>query len=207
MQADLYNSQGEKVGQIDLPDSLFAQPVNLALLKQAVDVYLANQRQGTHSTKTRGEVRGGGRKPWRQKHTGRARHGSIRSPIWRKGGIVFGPKPRSYRRLLPKKMRRAALKSALSLRAQGGDVLVVEGWKAEKPRTKEFKALLDKLPRTGKTVLFVTADYEPAVYLSGRNLPGVTVMEARELSPYQVLRHRQLILVQDALGRLEEVFA
>ncbi|MDI3269419.1 MAG: 50S ribosomal protein L4, partial [Bacillota bacterium] len=136
-----------------------------------------------------------------------ARHGSIRSPIWRNGGIVFGPHPRSYRRLLPKKMRRAALKSALSLRAQGGQVWVLESWQAEKPKTKEFKALLEKLPLEGKTVLVVTADYQPNVYRAGRNLPGVTVMEARELSPYQVLRHRHLILEKDAVGRLEEVFA
>ncbi|MBE3591286.1 MAG: 50S ribosomal protein L4 [Firmicutes bacterium] len=205
--AALYNVNGEALGEIELPESVFGRPVNRALMKQAVEVYAANQRQGTHATRTRGMVSGGGRKPWRQKHTGRARQGSIRAPHWRHGGVVFGPHPRDHRLSIPKKMRRRALASALSARAQDGGVVVVEGLGFEKPQTKQLVRLLEKLPRVGRRTLVVTAAHDPNVYLAGRNVEGVTVRAAADLNTYEVLRHSDLVIARDALPRMEEVLA
>ncbi|MBX5475849.1 MAG: 50S ribosomal protein L4 [Clostridia bacterium] len=205
--AALYNVNGEALGEIELPESVFGQPVNRALMKQAVEVYAANQRQGTHATRTRGMVSGGGRKPWRQKHTGRARQGSIRAPHWRHGGVVFGPHPRDYRLSIPKKMRRRALASALSARASDGGVVVVEGLGFDKPQTKQLVRLLEKLPHVGHRTLVVTASHDPNVYLSGRNVEGVTVRAAADLNTYEVLQHSDLVIAKDALARMEEVLA
>jgi large subunit ribosomal protein L4 len=201
--APVFNAEGEKVGELELPAAVFGQPVNRALLHQAVVRYLANQRVGTADTKTRAEVSGGGRKPWRQKGTGRARHGSIRSPIWRKGGVVFGPTPRSYRQDMPKRARRQALKSALSAKALDGEVLVLEGLSLAAPKTKVVAKLLTALG--AEDALLVTADLDRVLVLSTRNLPKAEVMVAQDLNAYKVLRHDKLVLLREAVDRLTEV--
>jgi large subunit ribosomal protein L4 len=204
--APVYNMDGQPVGECELPDSVFAAPAHPALLHQAVVAYLANQRQGTASTKTRGEVSGGGRKPWRQKGTGRARQGSIRAPHWRGGGVVFGPHPREYRQALPQKARRAALRGALTDKAAAGAVCVLDRLSFEQPKTKAFAAMLARLPLPDRRALVVTADPEPTVVLSGRNLPDVVVRTASDLNAYDVLRAKALVLTRDAVARVEEVF-
>lgn len=203
----IYNMEGEQVGEIELSDAVFAAPVNHALLHQAISYYLANRRVGTASTKTRGEVSGGGRKPWRQKGTGRARQGSIRAPHWRGGGIVFGPKPRDHRQELPRNARRAALRQALSARVGEGRLRVVEGLRFEAPRTKEMVRFLDRLGAGGEAALVVTADLDRNVYLSARNLPGVETRRALDLNAYDVLAHAPVVLSAEAARRLEEVLA
>jgi large subunit ribosomal protein L4 len=200
---DINNNVVEKV---TLPESIFGLEVKTALLHEAVVNYLANQRQGTHATKTRGMVRGGGRKPWRQKHTGRARHGSIRSPLWRGGGVVFGPQPRDYSYEMPKKQRRLALKTALSAKLKEGELIVVDKISFEQPKTKEMVSLLKSLGLNGNSVLIVTADKNENVYLSARNIPGVTVMRAMDLNTYQVLVHERVVLTKDALQKIQEVW-
>ncbi|MBX6350152.1 MAG: 50S ribosomal protein L4 [Clostridia bacterium] len=205
--APLYSADGERIGEVELPEAVFGRPAERPLLKQAVVVYLANQRQGTHATRTRGEVRGGGRKPWRQKHTGRARQGSIRAPHWRKGGIVFGPVPRDHRLRLPRRMRRRALVGALSLRAGEGGVVVLRGLELDRPRTRRIAELVAKLPRQGRRLLLVTAGPDPNVYLSARNLPEVDVLPARDLHPYAVLRASDLAIAEDAIAEIEGVLA
>ncbi len=200
---DINNNVVEKV---TLPESIFGLEVKTALLHEAVVNYLANQRQGTHATKTRGMVRGGGRKPWRQKHTGRARHGSIRSPLWRGGGVVFGPQPRDYSYEMPKKQRRLALKTALSAKLKDGELIVVDKISFEQPKTKEMVSLLKSLGLNGNSVLIVTADKDENVYLSARNIPGVTVMRAMDLNTYQVLVHQRVVLTKDALQKIQEVW-
>lgn len=202
----VHNVKGEAVGDIELSDTVFAAPVNQALLHAAVVRYLANQRQGTAKTKTRAEVAGGGRKPWRQKGTGRARHGSIRSPIWRGGGITFGPQPRDFRLEMPRKARRAALRSALSAKAGSGDLLVLDSLEFDEPKTKQVVSLLKNLNVEGKA-LILTGDLQPAVYKSARNLPGVKAEEARNVNVYDILNHGKLILTEAAARRLEEVLA
>jgi large subunit ribosomal protein L4 len=203
--APLYNAAGEAVGEVVLPAAIFSQPINHALLHQAVVRYLANQRQGTAATKTRAEVRGGGRKPWRQKGTGRARQGSIRSPLWRKGGVVFGPQPRDFRQDLPKKARRQALRAALSAKALDGEVLVLEELTLPAPKTKTVAALLTRMG--AEDALLVLPGLDRTVVLSTRNLPKAETMVASDLNVYKVLRHDKLILTQAALRRLEEVLA
>jgi large subunit ribosomal protein L4 len=167
---------------------------------------LANRRQGTASTKTRGEVRGGGRKPWIQKGTGRARHGSIRSPIWVGGGIAFGPKPRSYRYTMPKKIKRLALKSALSAKAQSDKVIVLDSFDLKEPKTKSVLKILQNLKIDGK-VLLVTAQADEVVYKSARNLPNVHTAVADQLNVLQVLNADYLVFTREAVNRAEEVFA
>lgn len=201
----VYNIEGEQVGDLDLKDEVFGVEVNEALMHQAVVRYLANQRQGTVSTKTRGEVSGGGRKPWRQKGTGRARHGSTRSPIWVGGGTVFGPKPRDYRQAMPKKARRAALRSALSGKVREGSFIVVDSLQLEVPRTKEMARILKNLSAAGERALIVTVDGDRNVVLSARNLPGVSSSRARDLNVYDVLDHSKMIVTKDAVAQIEEV--
>jgi len=203
--APVYNVQGERVGEIDLSDRVFGAEINEAVMHQAVVAYLARQRQGTASTKGRSEVSGGGRKPWRQKGTGLARAGSIRSPLWRGGGVVFGPKPRDYALALPKNVKRQALTSALSAKVRDGDLLVVEGLRMEKPRTKEVVGLLERLAVQGST-LIVTPETDPALVLSARNIPGVDTQRAPNLSAYDVLAHGKVLMTRDAVARVEEVF-
>ncbi|HEY8416824.1 MAG TPA: 50S ribosomal protein L4, partial [Limnochordales bacterium] len=180
--------------------------VNPGLLHQAVLMHLANRRQGTHSTKTRGEVSGGGRKPWRQKGTGRARHGSIRSPLWRHGGVVFGPKPREYGWTMPQKQRRLALKQALSSKVGDGDLVVVERLSLAEPKTRVMAAVLRKLDAQRKP-LIVMAEKDEKVILAARNIPGVQLLPANALSVYSVLNSGKLVMTRDAVKQLEEALA
>ncbi len=203
--APVYNAQGEVVGEVQLSEALFGAEVNEALMHQAVTAYLARQRQGTSSTKGRSEVSGGGRKPWRQKGTGNARVGSIRSPLWRGGGIIFGPKPRDYAADLPKAMRRKALSSALSAKVRDGDLLVLDDLSFPAPKTREMAALLGRL-NVQQAALIVTPETDPAVVLSARNLPGVDTQRAPNLSAYDVLAHGKVLMTRDAVAKVEEVF-
>src|SRR5438552_8374652 len=189
IEAPHYSAAGAKKKAVRLPGALFDGTVNKHTLHRAVVTYLANQRQGTHDTKTRAEVSGGNQKPWRQKGTGRARQGSIRAPQWRHGGIVFGPHPRDYRLGIPKKVRQLAKKSALNARAREGALVVVDPLDFEKPKTKTLVELLAKLGVADRKVLLLTAGQAHAhnVYLSGRNIPGVHVMRFADATAYETL--------------------
>lgn len=202
----LYNVKGEQVGEIDLKDEVFGVKINEAVLHDAVVNQLANKRLGTQSAKTRSEVSGGGRKPFRQKGTGRARAGSSRSPLWRTGGTVFAPKPRSYSYTLPKKVRRLALKSALSSKVQNGNIIVLDQLAMNEPKTKEFAGVLNNL-KIEKKALVVTAEPDVTVVRSSRNIPGVTPTHASSLNVYDVLAHEKLIITRDAVTKVEEVLA
>lgn len=202
----VYNTNGEQVGEIELNDAVWGIVPNKYVLHQAVVMQLASRRLGTHATKTRGMVRGGGRKPWRQKGTGRARHGSIRSPIWRGGGTVFGPHPRKYGFSLPKKVRRLAMKSALSSRVKSNDILVLDSLDMSVPKTKEMVKILSNL-NIDKKALIVTAEYNENVFKSARNIPYVTQLKADKLNVYDVLNHQKLIITKDAVAKIEEVLA
>lgn len=201
----VYNLEGTKIGEHELDEAVFGVQPNPGLLHQAVVTYLANQRVGTATAKTRAEVRGGGRKPWPQKHTGRARHGSIRSPLWRKGGVTFGPRPRDFRLAMPKRVRRLALRQALSSKVAEGALVLVDRWEVAEPKTRLVAEALRRLG-AGDKALIVTANGDPNLVLSARNLPGVTTMRADDLNAYEVLAHRQLIMTVDAAERAEEVF-
>ncbi|KIY21910.1 50S ribosomal protein L4 [Mesobacillus subterraneus] len=202
----LFNQAGSQVGEIELNDSVFGIEPNNHVLFEAVVMQRASLRQGTHKTKIRSEVAGGGRKPWKQKGTGRARQGSIRSPQWRGGGTVFGPVPRSYSYKLPKKVRRLAIKSALSSKVQAENILVLESLAFEAPKTKEFKSVLSGLSVNTKA-LIVTASLEENVALSARNIPGVTVVTADGINVLDVLNHDKLIMTKAAVEKVEEVLA
>ncbi|SDZ62591.1 large subunit ribosomal protein L4 [Evansella caseinilytica] len=202
----LYNQAGSQVGEFELSDSVFGIEPNESVLYDAVVMQQASQRQGTHATKGRSDVRGGGRKPWRQKGTGRARHGSIRSPIWVGGGVVFGPQPRSYAYKLPKKQRRLALKSALSSKVNADEIRVLEGLSFETPKTKDMINVLKGLSLEKKS-LIVTADFDDAVALSARNIPGVKFITADGVNVLDVLNYDNLVITQDAVKKVEEVLA
>lgn len=205
----LVNASNEKVQDLDLHPDIFGVKVNRHLLYEAVKQYRAGGRAGTHATKTRAEVSGTGKKPWRQKGTGRARVGEARNPLWRHGGTVFGPQPRDYSYPMPRKARAAALRSALSQRVGQGALRVVERFDIQIPEkrpyrlTQQLKALLGRLGVEGKTVI---VDHHPpeALVLSGRNVPGVRVVDADHLNVYDVLDCRNLLVSQQALGKLEE---
>src|SRR5207249_3339009 len=202
IEAPHYSATGTKKKAVRLPAALFDGTVNEYLLHRAVITYLANQRQGTHDTRTRSEVSGGNQKPWRQKGTGRARQGSTRAPHWRHGGIVFGPHPRSYRLGIPKKLRQLAKKSALNARARESALFVVDPLEYEKPRTKVLAELLDKLGVADRKVLLLTAGQPAAhnVYLSGRNLPRVRVMRFADVTAYEILWSDAVLVELPALG-------
>lgn len=202
----IYNIKGEEVGEVELTDSIFNVPVRADILHQVITMQRANKRRGTASTKTRAEVRGGGRKPWRQKGTGRARHGSIRSPLWTGGGVVFGPKPRSYKYTLPKKVRRLALKSALSSKVVGSDLLILDQLTIEMPKTKEMIGILNNL-NIEKKALIVTLNRDDNIEKSARNIPGITTTIVGNLNVYDILRHDKLVLTKEALDKVEEVYA
>ncbi|MFC5559513.1 50S ribosomal protein L4 [Ureibacillus thermophilus] len=195
---------GASVGEIELKDEIFGIEPNEAVLFDAVIAQRASLRQGTHKVKNRSEVSGGGRKPWRQKGTGRARQGSIRAPQWRGGGTVFGPQPRSYSYKLPKKVRRLALKSALSAKVNEQNLLVLDALKLDAPKTKEFKAILNNLKIDSKA-LFVTADLDENVALSARNIPGVTVITANGINVLDLLGHDKVVFTKAAVEKVEEV--
>jgi len=202
----LYNQSGATVGEIELNDSVFGIEPNKHVLFEAVVMQRASLRQGTHKTKNRAEVSGGGRKPWRQKGTGRARHGSIRSPQWRGGGTVFGPVPRSYSYKLPKKVRRLAIKSALSSKVLENNIVVLDNLTLEAPKTKEMVKILGNLSVDRKT-LIVTADVNENITLSARNIPGVTVVTASGINVLDVLNHDKLVITKAAVEKVEEVLA
>jgi len=206
IEAPHYSAAGAKKKAVPLPGALFDGTVNTHTLHRAVVTYLANQRQGTHDTKTRAEVSGGNQKPWRQKGTGRARQGSIRAPHWRHGGIVFGPHPRDYRLGIPKKVRQLAKKSALNARAREGALVVVDPLDFEKPKTKTLVELLAKLGVADRKVLLLTAGQAHAhnVYLSGRNLAGVHVMRFADATAYEILWSDAVVVELPALAATDE---
>ena len=199
------NMSGASVGEVELCEAVFGIEPNMAVVHEVVKNHLANRRQGTQSALTRAEVSGGGRKPWRQKGTGHARQGSTRAPQWTHGGIVFAPKPRSYRTSLNKKTRRLALKSALSAKAAAGSVLVVDGLKLDEVKTKTMQGFLNAL-EVGKPVV-ITADVDNNVVLSARNIPGVVTTTAKVLSVYDIVNAKQLVIDKAALAIIEEVYA
>ena len=204
--ATVYDMTGKQVGEIELLDSIFGIEPNKTAMHEAVKNHLANCRQGTQSTLTRAEVRGGGIKPWRQKGTGRARQGSIRAPQWTHGGIALGPKPRSYSYRLNKKYRRLALKSALSAKAQAGEIIVIEDLKLDNIKTRDFAAFLKAIDVSGKA-LVVTPEVCENVVKSARNIPGINTTTATILNVYDILNAGKFIVDRDAVAKIQEVFA
>jgi large subunit ribosomal protein L4 len=203
---DIFNMKGQKVGDMDLSEEIFGADVNEIAMHTAVVNILANGRQGTQSTKTKHEVRGGGRKPWRQKGTGRARQGSTRSAQWVGGGVVLGPKPRSYRYSIPKKVRRIALKSALTTKFLSNDMIVLDSLNLNAIKTKEMVSMLKNLNVT-KTALIVLPAVDEKVIKSLRNIPNVYTAYVNTINTYDVLRYNKFVIVKDAVAQVEEVFA
>ena len=204
--ANLFNMAGEKIGEIELSEAIFGIEPNKSVLHDSVKNHLANCRQGTQSALTKGEVSYTTKKPWRQKGTGRARAGYAGSPVWYHGGVAFAPKPRDYSYTLNKKVRRLALKSALSAKAQENEILVIDGLKVEEIKTKPFQSFLTKLGVDGKA-LVVTENVEEKVVKSARNIEGVTTTTATILSPYMILTSGKMVVDKAALAKIEEVFA
>lgn len=200
------NMQGKEIETIDLSDSVFGIEPNVSVMNDAVKNQLANKRQGTQSALTRAEVRGGGRKPWRQKGTGRARQGSTRSPQWTHGGIVFAPKPRSYRYTLNKKVRRLAMKSALSAKVQADEMIVLDSIAVEGYRTKTIVEMLKALGAE-KKALIVLPEADRKVIASAKNIPGVKTAQVNTLNVYDILKADKFIVVRDAAQKIEEVYA
>ena len=198
--------EGKKVGTVDLSDSIFGIEPNAAVMHQVVLSYLAAQRQGTQSALTRAEVSGGGRKPWRQKGTGRARQGSTRAPQWTHGGVVFAPKPRDYRFTINKKERRLALKSALSVKAAESDIIVVDSIKTDEYKTKNIVAMLGAIG-ADKKALIVLPEVDSKVIKSANNIPGVKTAQVNTINVYDILNADKLIIAKDAVSKIEEVYA
>ena len=201
-----YNMAGKEVGKIELNDAVFAVEVNEAVMHQAVVRQLSNERLGTHATKTRGMVRGGGRKPWKQKGTGRARSGSTRSPLWIGGGTVFGPSPRSYYKAMPRKARRLAVKSALSEKLNNNDLIVMEELTLAAPKTKEVLNILNNFEVGDAKVLFIT-EGDVNVEKSARNIQGVKALASTGLNIFDLLHHDKLFITKGAVAQIEEVLA
>lgn len=202
----LYSVNGSQVGEVELSETIFGIQPNVHVLHSAVLLQQAAERRGTHKTKGRSEVRGGGRKPWKQKGTGRARQGSIRSPQWVGGGTVFGPTPRSYGFKLPKKVRRLAIKSALSSKVIDNDIIVLDQLALSQPKTKEFASILNNL-KVARKALVVTATYEDNVALSARNIPGIKIVAADGINVLDVLVYDKLIITKEAVEKVQEVLA
>ncbi|WP_337865482.1 50S ribosomal protein L4 [Ignavibacterium sp.] len=208
MTIDVLKIDGSKSGEkLELSDSIFAIEPNDHAIYLDVKAYLANQRQGTHKAKERGEVRGGGKKPWKQKGRGGARAGTIRSPLWVGGGTIFGPRPRDYRQDLPKKVKQLARKSALSYKAKDEQLVVVEDFSFDKPKTKDFVIVIESLKLSGKKVLLLTGDYKPEVYKSGRNIPKVQVLEAAKATTYDLLNNQILVMQKSAVNVIENILS
>ena len=199
------NFKGELIGEENLSDSVFAAPIHVPAMHQVVVAQQANARQGTHSTKTRGEVRGGGRKPWRQKHTGRARHGSRRSPLWVGGGVTHGARPRDYHQKVNRKVKRIALKSALSLKVLEGGLVLLDRLDIEKPDTKSMASFLAEID-AGRKVLVMVGESSDAIYKSASNIPGTMVLHVDSINVYDFLNHNRMILTVDAARKIEEVY-
>ena len=206
LKTNVYNMSGELVGEIELSEAVFGVTPNQAVVHDVVKNHLANLRQGTQSALTRAEVSGGGRKPWRQKGTGRARQGSTRAPQWTHGGIVFAPKPRDYSYTLNKKSRRLALKSVLSAKVAEANLIVIDSIKMETPKTSEFAKFLKAVGAEGKA-LVVTAAADQNVVKSGRNIPGCEITFANLINVYDVINANKLVVDKAALAKIEEVFA
>lgn len=207
MKLDVYKIDGNQAGDsIELSEEVFGIEPNDHVIYLAVKAYLANRRQGTHKTKERNEVRGGGRKPWKQKGRGTARAGTIRSPIWIGGGTIFGPKPRNYRQKLNKKVKKLARKSALSHKAKANQIIVVEDFNLDLAKTKDFENILDALKLKGKKTLLLTHDHQENLYKSGRNINKVSVLEAQKASTYDLLNNQVLLLQKSAVDKLVSMF-
>lgn len=203
---DVLNVNGQKVDEIILSDAVFGVEVNEHVLYEVVKNQLANKRQGTQSAKTRAEVRGGGRKPWKQKGTGRARQGSIRAVQWIGGGVAFAPKPRDYSYTLPKKVRRLAMKSALSAKVQNGEIIILDALNMEAPKTKEFTQILKNI-NSAKKALIVTAENNTNVIKSAANIEGVATATVNTINVYDILKYESFIITTDAVKKVEEVYA
>ena len=203
---NVYNMSGEQVEELDLREDIFGIEINQHAVYQAVKNQLANKRQGTQSTKTRAEVRGGGKKPWRQKGTGRARHGSSRSPIWTGGGITFAPKPRDYSYKIPKKVKRLALKSVLTSKVQNNEMIIIDEIKIDTPRTKDMLELLSKL-NADKKALIVLDTNDKNVIKSANNIPNVATALVNTINVYDILKYNSFIITKEAVKKVEEVYA
>jgi len=207
MTLDIYKIDGTVTGEkLDLAEDIFGIEPNDHAIYLSVKAYLANQRQGTSKTKERGEVNGGGKKPWKQKGRGGARAGTSRSPLWVGGGTIFGPRPRDYRQDLPKKLKRLARKSALSYKVKDEQLIIVEDFNFEKPKTKEFTGMLDALKIPGKKVLLLTNGKQESIYKSGRNISKVKVLEAEKASTYDILNNQVLIIQKSAMETISNSF-
>lgn len=205
MEVKVFNMEGKEVGTMELNDDIFAIPVNVSLMHEAVKNYLANQRQGTQSTLTRTEVRGGGRKPWRQKGTGRARQGSTRSPQWRHGGVALGPKPRSYRYAMNKKAKRLALKSAFSAKVAEGKFIVIDKLELAEIKTKAMIKVLDNLNVTDKALVVLEGANAPVVK-STKNIPTAKTLYVNTLNVYEIIKHDTFIATKEAVNKIQEVY-
>lgn len=203
----LYNIAGQAAGEIELNDGVFGVEYNEAVIHQAVVRQMANERLGTHATKTRGLVRGGGKKPWKQKGTGRARVGSIRSPLWVGGGTVFGPLPRSHAKDMPRKARQMAVKSALSEKLRAGEIIVVDAIQFEAPKTKDVVKMLAAFDVAGKALIVDGGEKSANTVLSARNIPGVKAYAPSGLNIYDLVHYTKLFLTKDAVEKIEEVLA
>lgn len=206
MQVDLYSKDGSVIGQVELPDSIFAVEPNEHAMHQAVVAYLAHQRQGNAKTKIRSEVSGGGKKPWRQKGRGTARSGSSRSPVWVGGGTIHGPKPHDYIYKLPKKVSRLARKSAYSLRVTENNLIVVDDFTFDAIKTKQMASVLEKLSIKNMKTLVLLPDANNNVYMSGRNIPNLTIQPADKISTYDILNHRKILVLKSAINKIENTF-
>lgn len=206
MDIEVHNIKGEPIDEVEILDDVFDVPMNAVLVHQVLVGQLANARQGTSQTKTRSNVSGGGRKPRPQKHTGQARQGSIRSPLWKGGGVAFGPSPRSYRQRTPKKMRRAAIRMVLSDKAREGNLIVLQDLILESPKTKEFVAMIRALGGR-RSILLVADGADPEMLRAGRNVPDVDMLPADLLNTVDVLNHRTLIMTLDAVRRAESLWS
>jgi len=204
-EVEVKDGNNNTIGKITLRDDIFGVQAKQGIVHDAVINYLANKRQGTHATKTKGLVSGGGKKPWKQKHTGRARSGSIRSPLWRGGGIVFGPQPRDYSYNLPKKVKRLALMTAFQEKLSSGEVVIIDNLSLEKPKTKDMVSILKNLGLHDKSVLIVLPEKNDTILLSARNIPGVSVTRAMDLNTYDILSKNVVLMTREAAAKLEEI--
>ena len=204
-EVEIKDKNNKVVGKMNLNDEVFSVKAKEGVVHSSVVNYLANQRQGTHATKTKGLISGGGKKPYKQKHTGRARAGSTRSPLWRGGGTVFGPEPRDYSYKLPKQMKRLAFMKAFQEKLSSGEIVIIDDLNLDKPRTKDIAAILGTLGLDNKSVLIVTPDKNNTIMLSARNIPRVAVTKAADMNTYDICAYGTLLITKDALTKIEEI--
>ncbi len=208
MTFDIYNKDGKlSKEKLELADSIFGIEPNDHAIYLSVKAHLANKRQGTHKSKERSEVRGGGKKPWKQKGRGGARAGTNRSPLWVGGGRIFGPRPRNYRQDLPKKVKKLARKSAFSYKVKDSQLMIVEDFSFEKPQTKDFVEMMNALKIDNKKILLLTSDYNPVTFKSGRNVPKVSILEAKKASTYDILNNQVLVLQKSAVDVINNILS